>query len=155
MATLLQGTDARLIVMGRQVTSKITALPQTATASLFTVSGGKVIVTSLVGIVTTIIQAQANAVKLVATPGAGTANDMCGTLDINAAEIGAMLSLDGVLATALQGNVAKSGSVGLMTKFQVVDTGTIGLNAAASSTGAITWKLTYVPFDDGASVVSA
>jgi len=155
MATLLTGNDLRFLTFGHVVTSAITALPQTATTTLFKVAGGKVVITSLVGIVTTVVQAQANAIKFVATPTVGTANDMSGTVETNAAEVGAMFSLDGVLATALQGNVSKSGSVGMMTKFQMVDTGNIGLNAAASNTGAITWKLTYIPYDPGASVASA
>lgn len=155
MSTILQATQMRAIELGVAVTSTVTALPATTTTDLFVVAGGRVVITSLTGVVTTIVQAQANAIKLVATPTVGTANDMCGTLDINAAEVGALLSLDGVLATALQGAVNKSGSVGFMTKRQIVNTGKIRLNAAATNTGAITWTLTYIPLDDGASIASA
>jgi hypothetical protein len=42
------------------------ALPATTTANIFTITGGRIIVRGLVGQVTTAIQAQANAVKIVA-----------------------------------------------------------------------------------------
>lgn len=155
MSVILQGNQVRAIELGFSVTSAITALPATTTVDLFVVSGGRVVVTSLTGVVTTIVQAQANAIKLVATPTTGTANDMCATLDINAAEVGAQVSLDGVLATALQGAVNKSGSVGFMTKRQIVAIGKIRLNAAATNTGAITWTVTYIPLDNGAAIASA
>jgi hypothetical protein len=155
MATHIQGNDLRVLTLGRKVVCGKTALPQTATVTMFTIAGGRVIVTSLTGVVTTIVQAQANAIKWVATPTTGTANDISGTVETNAAEVGAMFSLDGVLATALQGNVSKSGAVGGMTKFLIANTGTLGLNAAASNTGAITWTATYIPLDDGATLVTA
>jgi hypothetical protein len=154
MSVIIQGAQLRAIAFGVQVTSSYTALPATTLHTLFTVAGGRVVVTSLTGIVTTVVQAQACAIKLVATPGAGTANDMSGTLDINAAEAGALLSLHGTLATALQGGVSKSGAVPAMNFAQIVNTGTIGVNTAATNTGAITWTATYIPYDTGATLVS-
>jgi hypothetical protein len=154
MSVIIQGYQLREISFGVQVASAYTALPATATHTLFTVAGGRIVLTSLTGIVTTVVQAQACAVKLVATPTVGTANDMSGTLDINAAEAGALLSLHGTLATALQGGVAKSGSVPATNFAQIVNTGNIGVNTAATNTGAITWTATYIPYDTGATLVS-
>jgi len=153
MSVIIQGYQLREIAFGQQVTSTVTGLTSGAT-SAWTVSGGKVIVTSLVGVVTTVVQSQTTAVKFQAVPTTGTTVDMCATLDLNAAEVGALLSVDGVLATALQGGVSKSGAVGLMTKAQVVAPGAIKINSGATSTGAITWTLTYIPYDTGASIAS-
>jgi hypothetical protein len=155
MASFLQGKDLVLLQFGRTVTSAITALPATTHANIFVISGGRVVITSLTGVVTVAVQAQANATKLISAPTTGSSNDMCATLDLNAAEAGALLSLDGVLATALQGAVNKSGSVGAMTKYQIANIGNIQVNCAATNTGNITWTMTYVPLDVGASVASA
>ena len=153
MGSFLQGKDLTLLMYGRAVTSAKTAIGPTG--SIFLVTGGRIVLTSLTGITTTVSQSQANAIKLTATPTTGTANDMCATYDVNAAEVGSLFSLDGVLATALQGNVSKSGAVGGMTKYQVVGVGAITLTTAATNTGAISWTATYFPLDTGASLASA
>ena len=153
MTAIIQGSQVKAIELGFSVTSAKTAIGPTG--SLFLVTVGRVLITSLIGICTTVGQSQANAIKLTATPTTGTANDMCATLDVNAAEAGSMFSLDGVLATALQGAVNKSGAVGLMSKYVVVGIGAITLTAAATNTGAISWTATWIPLDAGAVLASA
>lgn len=128
-------------------------LAATGTGTIFTVAGGKVMITSIVGEVTTVVQAQANAVKLVATPTVGTVNDLSGTVDVNGAIVGSLIG-----ATGLSGDVlvkTTGGGVSTLRNPIVVLPGTIGLNTAATNTGAIKWTLTYVPLDDGANVVAA
>lgn len=128
-------------------------IPQTALGTLFTVSGGRVICFLILGEVTTIIQAQANAAKLVSTPTVGSAVDLCATADINGLEVGGKLIAPNVAATALgkTNGGAAFGAYG----FTIVPPGTIGLNTAASSTGAIKWTLFYTPLDPGGAVVAS
>lgn len=154
MGVLNQASAYRLANFGVKVDRAVGNIAQTGDLTLFTVAGGKVIVTSIVGVVGTVIQAQANAVKLKSVPTTGTAKDISGTFDVNGLEAGGILTLDATtLATALSGTNA---GAALMTKVGViVPIGSIKMNAAASNTGTIQWSLTYIPYDDGATVVAA
>ncbi len=141
----------RLGILGTKVDRATSTLPATGDLTLFTVSGGRVIITSLVGEVTTAIQAQANAVKIKSVPTTGTAKDISATLDIN----GWLVSLDGTaLSTTLSGTNA---GAALVTKASgiIVPIGSVKLNTAATNTGAMKWSITYIPYDDGASVAAA
>lgn len=130
-------------------------VPQNATTTIFTVAGGRVVVTALTGKVTTVIGGTAPALKLIATPTVGTLNDMCAALTITGSEVGTQFTLPGLPATALYGTISKSGSVAGPVQTQIVAAGTIGMNvSAADATGAITWTLCYAPLDTGATVVA-
>lgn len=154
-ASPLSGSAIFKANYGLSVVRVTSTIPATGDLTLFTVATGKVIVTGLVGTVTTIIQAQANAVKIKSVPTTGTTKDISGTLDITGFEVGALITLDGTtLATTLSGTNA---GAALMTRGPgiLVPIGSIKLNTAATNTGAIQWTLTYIPFDNGASVVAA
>lgn len=154
MTAMIQGDQVRAITLGVQVNRTTSSLPASTDLSLFTVTGGRIIVTGLVGEVTTVIQAQANAVKIKSVPTTGTAKDISGTLDINAYEVGSLVSLDGTaLSTALSGTNA--GAALFLKAGIVIPIGAIKLNTAATNTGAMKWSLTYVPFDVGATVAAA
>lgn len=137
-------------MFGLVVNKAAASLPQTATGTIFTIAGGRIIAFLIFGEVTTIIQAQANAVKLVSTPTVGSAVDICATADINALEVGGKLVAPNVAATAL-GKTNAGASFGAY-GFTVLPAGTLGLNTAASSTGALKWSMFYTPLDTGASV---
>lgn len=153
MSALVKGTAYRAGRLGLKVDRATGNLPQTATGTLFTVSGGRILVTSIVGVVTTAIQAQANAVKLRATPTTGAVNDLSGTVDINGAAIGSLLSVTGLAGDALV--LSTGGGISSLRNELVVAVGSIGLTTAASSTGQIQWSITYVPYDDAGLVVAA
>lgn len=155
MSVIIAANQLRALNLGTKIDRVTGAIAQTGDQSIFTVAGGRVVLTSIVGVVTTIIQAQANAVKLKSVPTVGTAKDISGTLDINAFEVGALISLDATaLSTALSGTNA---GAALLARYGglVVPAGAVKLNAAASSTGAVQWSATYYPYDDGASLVAA
>lgn len=153
MSSTPKAIRLRQIAFGDKVDRATAALPQTATGTLFTVTGGRIIVTSLVGTVTTVIQAQANAVKLVATPTTGTVNDLSTTVDINALVVGGLLATTGLAGDALVKSTG--GGISAQRNPIIVAIGAIGLNTAASSTGSIAWSLTWMPYDLGAVVVAA
>lgn len=138
---------------GQRVSRATAALPATTTGSLFTVAGGNVLITSITGVVTTSIQAQANAIKLVATPTVGSVNDLSGTVESNGLAAGGLLSITGLAADAMVKSTG--GGVSNLRNPVVVAPGAIGLNTAATNTGSVRWVLTYVPLEEGATVVAA
>lgn len=127
-------------------------LPQTTTTPIFTVTG-RVLIREIIGQVTTVVQAQADATKLTAVPTVGSATDICATGDINAAAVGTQLFITGTLATALQ--ISAGGAQALQATGVVVQAGTINLNCAASNTGAVKWLVDYEAIDPGAMIIAA
>lgn len=150
MSVLNDAAAFRKALFGIRVDKATAALPQTATGTLFTVTGGRILLTSIVGEVTTVIQTQANNTKLVSTPTTGTAVDLCAVLDISADQVGCLYGITGTFATAMVG--ANAGATVLPSNGIVIPVGTIGLSCAASNTGSVKWSITYVPLDEGASV---
>lgn len=150
MSVLIAGAQIRQIFLGTKVDKATAALPQTTTGTLFTVSGGRIILTSIVGEVTTVIQTQANNTKLVSTPTTGTAVDMCAVLDISADEVGCLYGITGLPSDALYG--ANAGLTQVQSRPLVIPIGTIKLSCAASNTGSVKWSMTYIALDEGASV---
>lgn len=155
MSALVKGTAYRAGQLGIKVDKAAVALPATTDLTLFTVTGGRIVLTSLLAEVTTIIQAQANAVKLKSVPTTGTAKDISGTLDINGYEVGALISLDGTaLTTALSGTNAGA-ALAMRTVGIIIPIGAIKINTAATNTGALKYSMTYFPYDDAATVAAA
>lgn len=155
MANYNQSTRTRLtdIRGGIRVDRATATLPQTAAAAIFNIVGGKVLITGIVGEVTTAIQNQANNTKLTANPTTGTSVDLCAVLDIANDEVGCLYGCTGTVSNALVG--ANAGYAPWPTFAFVVNTGTIDLDCAASNTGSVKWSLFYVPLDDGAYVTAA
>ena len=159
MSTVVNNTSIRQVALGRFAQTAAKTVPQNATQTVFTVSGGRIMITSLYGLVTTIIAGTTPAVKYIATPTVGTLNDMCTALTITADEVGMMWQLPILVGSPLIGAAAagKSGSVsgtGGMCG-QIVAPGTIGFNnSAADGTGAVIHTLLWVPLDAGAAVVA-
>jgi hypothetical protein len=158
MSSQIKGTALRTMDLGNLVSRTTAALPQTTASAIFTVAGGRVLITSIVGQVTTVIQAQANATKLQAVPTTGTTVDLSATVDINALEAGGLLSLTPAQsATPFSLALAKqlSGAIPVQNLGIIVAIGSISLSCAASNTGSVKWDLTYIPYDTGASVAAA
>lgn len=140
---------------GARVSKAATAITAISTKPLFTVAGGRVVITSLIGEVTTAIQAQANAAKIVFNPDAtGADTDLTATEDINADAVGTLYGVSGDFSDALLVGLLALEAPAFGGPF-ILSEGSIGLNTAASSTGAVAWTLTYVPLDDGAAVTAA
>jgi len=134
-----------------QTVSKSTGTLAATTIPLFTIAGGLVLVTSIVGRVTTAITV-ANSYKLQHNPTAGTSKDLCsatdiGTTDTVLGEIFVVL-LDAAAALAVGARGQKSG-LGIP-----MDTGQIE-SVSAGTDGVIKWYVTWVPIDDGATLVAA
>jgi hypothetical protein len=155
MSVIIQGYQLREIALGVQIIKAGQNLPQTATANLFTVSGGSVLVTSLLGVVSTVIQGTDPGLSLGTAPTTGTAetSGIATTTSIASAEVGTWLGVQA--STGSAGALVNGGHAGsavwLSAPF-VVPAGTITWTTTASKTGAIKWYLTYVTLDTGAAV---
>ncbi|HYS41944.1 MAG TPA: hypothetical protein VEO01_40520 [Pseudonocardiaceae bacterium] len=153
---------------GALVTGAAKTLPATASGDIFLVTGGRVIVTSLTGVVSTIIQAQATTLSVGNKPtgGSSAVATLCATADLNAKPVGTSLAVPQAKASALivsgadgtllwnttsgaQGVPFENGGIAL------VPAGSIQVTTGATSTGAITWSVTWVPYDAGAVVTAA
>lgn len=136
---------------GRAVSKAYTPLV-VETKTLFTITG-LVLVTSIVGRVTTAITV-ANTVKLQANPTVGTTKDLFAATDLGTTDTpaGNLVSFQG-----LTGDSALTGPGAVPTVKQAIalDSGTIEQVTATGADGGITWFLTYVPLETGASVVAA
>lgn len=159
MSIIIQGSQLRTIAFGQQVTKAAANLPQSATATLFTVSGGAVLVTSLIGLVSgTAIQSSDPVLSIGTAPTTGTAetSGIATTTVLTSAEIGTWLTvapssgLPGALV--VMATAAKAGNTVYLPAPFVVSAGTITWTTGASKSGKIAWYLSYVPLDNGASV---
>ena len=139
--------------LGMRVDRATSTLPQTTQSALFTVTGGRVAITAIVGEVTTVIETKANDTKLVANPTTGTDVDLCTVLDITADEVGCLYGITGTVGDAMIG--ANAGATQLPANPVVVNAGTVDLNCADSNTGSVKWSIFYLPIDDGAYVTAA
>lgn len=155
MSVLIQGSQLRTVLLGTKVDRATATLPQTATGHLFQVSGGRILLTGLVGEVTVATGATATNAKITSTPTTGTAVDLTSTAAITSKEIGAQFTLPAATGSAL---VVKNGGAGGQLPAHnpyIVPIGYIDLITDASDTGSVKWSLTYVPLDDGATVTAA
>ncbi len=161
MSVLIQGSQIRAIELGVRVEKTAFTLPASTSTAMFTVAGGRVIITSFIGEVTTVVQSQACNLNVTIDPtGAGAAADLAAATEINADAVGTFYTVNGVQADLLGsqtegGTQVPTHALAKLGRPFMVPAGSILLKTSATNTGATKWVLTYVPLDDGASVVSA
>lgn len=150
MASQIPGKAIRDSLYGIRVDRAAANLPATTSGNLFSVSG-RILLTAIVGQVTTVIQTQANAIKLEAfLTAAAAATDLCATVESSAQGVGKLFGITGAPATAA---VFGYGVPKLATMI-VNGPGFIRLNTAATNTGQMSWALHYIPLDLGATVAA-
>lgn len=151
------------MVLGAKAVKGPVTNPQTASTSLFTVAGGLVLVTGLVGIVTTVQGATANSFNITHTPTGGSAADLCAATVCTSDAVGTIYSITGVAADLLSAQKVTGTEVPSVTfansmagaKGIFLPSGAVSLKASGNNTGATTWTLFYVPVDTNATVVAA
>jgi hypothetical protein len=151
VSVLRPGTDLRTLNLGDRA-SKSTGTLAATTVALFTVAGGQVAITSIYGIVTTAVTV-ANSYKLQHNPTTGTTSDLFAASDIGTTDtpVGDLLSFTGDAGGAY---LTRGGAVETLRAPIVLTIGQIE-SVSAGTDGAITWVVTWVPLDDGASLVAA
>lgn len=149
MTAIIAGDQLRTINFGSRV-QKSTGTLAATTIPLFTIAGGLIAVTSLVGRVTTAVTV-ANSYKLQHNPTAGTTVDLCAATDIGTTDtvLGEILVVNGAKATGLVVGALAAPNYPI-----VMDVGQIE-HVSAGTDGVILWALTYVALENGASVVAA
>ena len=149
MRTSRIGADTQPKIVERATAT----LPQGTSAAIFTVSG-RVIVTQIVGEVTTEIQGQETVIKLIANPTVGASVDICAALETNADAVGTLYNITGTLADAMIATT--SGAMIAQASAVIVAAGTIDLDTDNdSSTGAIKWTIHFLPLDKNSNIVIA
>lgn len=151
MSTIVQGEDYRALYFGERE-SKSTGTLAASTVDLFTVSGGRVALTSIYGVVGTAITV-ANSYKLQHNPTTGTTVDLCAESDIGTTDTpaGDLLGLTGGDVGAF---LSRGGAVETLRAPIVLAAGDIE-SVSGGTDGEITWVVTWIPLDDGASLAAA
>lgn len=162
MSVVIQGDQLRAIELGRKVSKAAFTLPASTSTEIFTVAGGRVLITSLVGEVTTVLGGTATSLNVTLDPtGANAVADLAAATVVTSDAVGTLYSVTGapldLLSAAAVGNTQLPNYVAsvLVGRGFVVPAGSILLKTSATNTGATKWDLTYIPYDDGASVVAA
>ena len=127
------------------------------------------IVTSLTGVVTTIIQAQACTISVGSKPTGGssaTTTLSAASASVSGLAVGASLAVPQAKASALilsaaDGTLVWNGSSGAQGVavanggLAIIPAGSIQITTSATNTGAIQWSVTYIPYDAGAAITAA
>ncbi len=151
---LLGGPSSTKTLQGlpQMATKATAALPQTADASLFTVSGGQIELLSIVGEVTTEIETQDNTTKLKFNPAsAGADVDLCADLNITADAVGTLYSITGNPNDVLQDGLWVVSALAIPI---VLGPGIIELECDASNTGNVGWQVVYRRIESGATLIA-
>lgn len=145
------GSGGELYIQGAAKT------PTSGTMTLFTITGGPIIVTELCGVVTSTIQSQATTLKFTAVPTAGSATDVCATGDLNALAAGNLLipvtSFATALPITLTAGVGPVAAATLITSF-TMGAGIVRVTWGASSSGAVQFSMRYKALAANVSVVA-
>ncbi|MEY9876638.1 hypothetical protein ABH931_006148 [Streptacidiphilus sp. MAP12-33] len=158
MTTLIKNQDVRTIAAGILATRATAALPQTATGNIFTVSGGRIMIVSLTGWVTTVMGATATTLSVGLTPTVGTssATSLASATAVTSKEVGTHFSIGSTPGSALVvGSNAGAPVQSTGHAAWVINTGSITVTTSASDTGSVQWDLIYIPLDNGAQVSPA
>jgi len=155
MTTLIQASAVRLITEGYLVSRTTATLPATATGNIFTVTGGRILIVSLVGEVTTAVQNQACTVAIGYAPTVGTGSTTAlGTASsVIAAPIGTHIGINPGSAAVV--DLSTQAGVTTPAGRFLVDVGSVTITTSATNTGSVKWDLIYVPYDTNATVAAA
>jgi hypothetical protein len=155
MSVTDEASAFRKSVLGVKVERAAAIQPQTAQAAIFTVAGGKVLVTSLIGEVVVATPATTNTLAIAGNPTSGTDVTWASATSTASKEIGAIITPAVTAGSALVVANAGGGNAIAPTGY-VAQVGTIDLvTTGSAATGTIKWTITYVPIDTGATVTAA
>lgn len=153
MSVLNDRSAFRNAILGCAPVLKSTGTLAATTVPLYTVAGGRVMVTSMFGLVTTSITV-ANSYKLQVNPTTGDTQDMCAATDIGTTDTLAGSILQFGLSTTTAPPKLISVGYGTAVLNTVLPVGQIE-HVSAGTDGVISWYVTWVPMDDGATLVAA
>jgi hypothetical protein len=138
-------------------------IPATTSQNLFTVSGGRILLTSFVGQVTTVIGATATTLSVGVTPSGGSlqAAAIATATAINGSAVGTLVSVamtssgaTGLVVGSAPGVLPINGASIDDQTAMLITAGNINVSTSATTTGAITWSMSYLPYDSAATVTA-
>ena len=160
MANYAPSTRARIadLVTGMRV-ERAAALVTAATVDLFTVTGGRVLLTGLLGEISVKIAAVATTLRILSTTTDTTAvltYMSAVSADITGMDPGRMFTLPTAVGTALTISTGSSAADFSTASEWILKTGALQLlGSAAPGTGTIKWSAWYIPVDTGAYMTAA
>lgn len=149
-------------VAGVVVAKASAILPATGLQTLFTVSGGNILVTCLVGRVTVVFDGTVNSLNVVHDPDIGAVGDISAATVCTSDIAGTFYTVHGIQA-ALLGTQKEGGTevpTHVLAKAPVgggfiLPAGVTKLQTTATdTTGSTQWWMAYVPLDPAAAVVA-
>jgi hypothetical protein len=159
MSALLDLNAFRKAILGSGPVKKSTGTLAATTVDLFVIAGGNVLITSLYGVVTTSITV-ANSYYLKVTPTNGDASQLCVATDIGTTDtaaggilgfgLGSTTAPPKLMSPSASSNVSWPSGLPLT----IVPIGKIQ-SVSAGTDGVIQWCCTWLPLDDGATLVAA
>lgn len=121
-----------------------------ATGNLFSVRGGLIKIIDLVGIVQTVVETQANSIKLLIDPENGSDTDICVALEVTADAVGTVYTIDGTVGNAMI--ATDNGVIASQVLALICPPGMIELNGTDTNTGVIRWSMYYVALSPNVQV---
>jgi hypothetical protein len=150
-STRYSNGDSPVVEQLIRVSRATDSLPATATETIFTVSGGRILLKGLIGEVTTAIQNQACNLSVVVDSTAGAADDLASVVSVANLGVGVLFSVEGDGTALLAGGIGWA--QGMVGTGAVIAPGEIQLTTSATNTGSVKWDLYYLPLDPAAYVV--
>jgi hypothetical protein len=148
------------LALGFRVDRAAETLPQGATGDLFTITGGRILLTSIVGEVT--VQIGTTNLNVVSTKSGGSEVALSAATTCDADAVGTLYGITGVAADVMSAQKVGGTEVpnvtflnGIQARGIVLPAGAIQLKASASVAGETKWQIHYIPLDDGATVAAA
>jgi hypothetical protein len=144
------GIALRKLILGNKV-DRAAATFVAALTPIFTITGGRVLMTSFFGTMT--VAGGTNAVHIEATPTTGASQPIAANLDVDAMIVGDTCTINGKADGAMTYNASTVGLQSMCYGPVILNVGTLDYHAAATE-GAMKWSMTYIPLDDGAYVTA-
>jgi hypothetical protein len=149
------------LALGFRVEKATATLPQSATGDLFNVTGGRILLTSIIGEVTVAIGTAIN-LNVVFTKSGGSEVALSAATACDSDGVGTLYGITGIAADVMSAQQVGGTEVpnvtflnGIQANGIVLPVGDIQLKASASKAGEIKWQIHYIPLDDGATVAAA
>lgn len=142
------------LAMGIPLLRATATLPQTATAALFHIVGGRVLLTSFIGEITVALGAAVGNMSFNENPTAGTTEVISTVIAVNNWAIGDTVGHVGTDGAALV-PAAAGATPDMATTGRVLRIGDLEVTMSANGVGSVRWMLTYIPLDDGAYMTVA
>jgi len=139
---------------GRMI-ERATLVLAAATTPIFSIAGGRILLTNIIGTITTLIGGAANVyLQVNPTVATATTTPLCAALNINAYPVGDILGITGVPGDAMI-PAATGSAIPSLTMPVVIPIGDIEFVCDAAPGGAVQWSIWYRPLDDAAYAVAA